>query len=161
MKPSLSNSPAKFILLACVGCLTTSILLLAPGPRDPYDIHRPVAFVLCFGILAAGAVLALKSTTDLRNGVENQQWPQSQIEPFRRHFRSPLYTALSIALLIAFVLSEFFFKRRFRYEGWTYFLFLQTLSQIRIAFKPPRPEPPPPPDWHSFAPLHSDHWGQR
>lgn len=160
MKSSLSDSPAKFIVLAFVGCLVTSILFLAPGPRDAYDTHRVAAILIGFGLFAAGAVLALKSTTDLRNAVENQRWSDSQIEPFRRHFESPIYNVLSIALLIAYALLAIGFKR-FRGEGWICFLFLQTLSQIRIAFRRPRPSATPPPDWRNFAPIRSDHWGQR
>jgi hypothetical protein len=160
MKPSLHDSPAKFVLLAVVGCLIASILFLAPEPRDAYDTHRVAAFLIGFGIFAAGAFLALKSTTNLRNGVENQRWPDSQIEPFRRHFESPAYTALSIALFIAFVLFEFLFRRSLGGEGWACFLFLQTLSQIRIALKRPR-EKISPVQWNNFSPIHSDHWGER
>jgi hypothetical protein len=159
VKTRLPDSPAKFVLLAVVGCLITSILFLAPGPRDPYDIHRVAAVLIGLGIFATGAFLALKSTTDLRNGVENERWPESQIEPFRRHFESPVYTAVSIALLIAYALLAIGSKR-FRAEGWACFLFLQTISQLRIAFRRPRPTTPSI-QWRNSAPIHSDHWGQR
>lgn len=160
MKPSLANSPAKFILLAFVGCAITSILFLAPEAWATHNTHRVAASLIGFGIFAVGALLALKSTTDLRNGVENEQWPESRIEPFRRRVQSPLYTALTIALFIAFVLFEFLVKRNLRGEGWACFLFLQTLSQIGIAFRRPRAKIPPV-QWNNFTPIHSDHWGER
>lgn len=159
MKPRLPDSPAKFILLALAGCLLTSIVFLASGPRDSYGIHRPVVFFICFGIFAAGAVLALKSTTDLRHGVENERWPATQIETYRRHFQSPAYTALAIALLIAYALLAIG-TRRFRGQGWACFIFLQTLSQIRFAFRRPQTTPTSRPDWRNSAPIHSEHWGQ-
>ena len=159
MKLRLANSPARLILLAFVGCVITSILFLAPKAWAAQNTHRVAAFLVGFGIFAAGALLALKSTTDLRNGVENERWPESQIEPFRRHFQSPLYTALSIALLIAYTLLVLV-SRRFRGEGWACFLFLQTLSQIRSAFRRPRVKIPPV-QWNNFSPIHSDHWGER
>lgn len=156
MAPRLSDSPAKLILLAFAGCLIASLLFLAPQDR-PHDV---AAFFIGFVLFAGGAVLSLKSTYDLGNGVENELWPDSQLEPFRRHFKSPLYTVLGIVLLIAYILLEFGFSHLFRGQGWVCFLVLQTLSQIRIAFRPPRPSAAPPPDWRSFAPIRSDHWGQ-
>ena len=55
MKPSLHDSPAKFVLLAVVGCLITSILFLAPEPRDAYDTHRVAAFLIGLCVPSAGS----------------------------------------------------------------------------------------------------------
>jgi hypothetical protein len=118
--------------------------------------------LLDFAVFAVGAILSLKFTSDLRHGVENQDWPESQIEPLRKHLESPWYTALTIVLLIAFVLFGIFIKR-FRGESWVCFLFLQTISQLRMAVRRPVSRTPfgPLTGLHSLTPIHSDHWGHR
>jgi hypothetical protein len=163
MKLRLPNSPKRLALLSVLGLLLASFIFVAPLPRNHHGGLFGAYLILSFAVFAAGAFLSLKCTSTLRHGVENQEWPDSQIESLRRHLESPWYTALSIALLIAFVLFEFMSKKRFGGEGWVCFLISQDISQLRIAVRRPRPSKPsgPIPDWRDFAPIHSDHWGSR
>ena len=161
MKPSLPDSPVKPALLSVLGCLVASIDFFVPWPGRHSSLFGASLF-LGFAVFAAGAILSLKFTSDLRHGVENQDWPESQIEPLRKHLESPWYTALSIALLVAFVLFAIFIKR-FRGESWACYLFVQTVSQLRMAVRRPLSRTPSGPltGLHSLTPIHSDHWGQR
>jgi hypothetical protein len=147
-------------MLAFTGCLITSALFLFPQVWVIHH-HRAAALLIGFGIFAVGALLALRSTTDLRNGVESEHWPESQIKPFRRFARSPLFTAIGIALFVALVLLEFIFKGRLRGEFWACFLFLQTLSQVGLAFKRRPAAKQPAVQWNNLSPIRSDHWGER
>ena len=162
MKLSLSDSPKKLALLSVLGSLITSIVFVFPWTRHHhYGLLSPL--VLCgFALFAGGAVLSLKFTSDLRHGVENQNWPESQIEQLRKHLKSPWYTALSIVLFVAFVFFGFFFKRSGG-DGWVCFLLLQTISQLRIAVRRPFPRTPSSPiiGWRDLSPIHSDQWGHR
>ncbi len=136
-----------------------AILFLAIGCAKTYDLHRVTLFSIAFAVFAAAAVLSLMSTSKLRRGVQNQRWPESQVEPFRGHFESRACQAASIVLLIAFALLAIPFKQ-FRAEGWACFVLLQTISQLRIALRRP-PVPAPTPEPPIFAPIQSDHWGGR
>lgn len=156
---SLPNSPVKPALLSVLGSVIACTIFLGPWHR----MHRSSIFgayaLIGLAIFAAGAFVSLKFVSELKHGVENERWPEAQIEPLRAHLESPYYTALSIGLLVAFVVLGLLITR-FRGEAWGCFLLGQNISQLRLALKRPRHSTPPI-DWRSFGPLHSDHWGQR
>lgn len=163
MKPHLPNSPRRLALVAILGCLITAIFFIIPWP-ERHSGQFKVFALLAFAVFAGGLILSLKCTTNLKHGVQNQEWPESQIEPLRIHLESPWYTVLSMALLVAFVLFESLFRRRLGGEGWACFLLSQTLSQLRIAVRRPVTRTPSGPlgGWRDYlAPIHSDQWGQR
>ncbi len=159
MRRSYPDSPAKLVLLAITGAAMVAILFLAIGHANSYDLHRTTLFFIAFAVFLGGASLSLISTSALRRGIDNHRWSDSQLEALRGYFESRACKASSIALFIAFALLAIPFKR-FRAEGWVCFVFLQTISQIRLALRRP-PIPAPPPEPPIFAALHSDHWGRR
>lgn len=157
MRPSLPNSPMKLVLLTILGSVLSCTLFLLPAPHSHSAFNAALIFALA--LFAGGTILWLKSVSRLKNGVENELWPESQIEPLRMHLESPYYSLLSIALLVAYVLFQFLFKH-LRTESWACFLLLQTISQLRISLRRPRIKAPPV-IWRNFAPIHSEHWGER
>ena len=160
MKPSLPDSPVKPALLSVLCSLIPCVIFFVPwrGLRHShlYGTYLLVSFVIFGGF----AILSLKFVSDFRQGVENERWPEAQIERLRAHLESHYYTVLSIVLLLAFLVFEFPLKPRFGGLGWGCFLLGQTISQLRIAVRRPRPSTPSI-DWRNSGPLHSDHWGQR
>lgn len=160
MKLSFPDSPVKPALLSALGSLIACTVFLAPWPRMHQSGWFGAYAILCLVVFAFGAFFSLTFVGELKQGIENERWPKTQIEPLRAHLESPYYTALSIGLLAAFVIFEFFLKRRFGGLGWGCFLLTQNISQLRMALKRPRPSAPRN-QWHDSAPINSSHWGQR
>lgn len=160
MKPSLPDSPVKPALLSVLSSLVACAIFLVPGPRMHHSRLFGAYLLFSLLIFAGFAILSLKFVRDFKQGIENERWPEAQIEPLRAHLESHFYTALSIALLAAFLIFEFPLKRRFGGLGWSCFLLSQTVSQLRISIKRPRPSTPSI-QWRTSAPIHSNHWGDR
>jgi hypothetical protein len=147
------------LLGSLIGC---SAFLLVPEIRvhRSHGLWAPILF--CFTLLALGLTLYLKSLSDLKNGIQNQLWPEEQIAWLRARVESPLFTVLSLALCVAFPLLGLIFTR-FKAEAWICFLLSQNLMQLQIAVQRPHPIQPTQ-SWMlggNFAPIRSDHWGQR
>ncbi len=160
MKPRLPDSHAKLALLSVLCSLIVCLALLIPWSRVSHSRLFGAYLLLCIVVVPVCAILSLKFATDLRHGVENEDWTEAQLEPLRTHFESRYCTALSIGLSVAFFILEFPLKRRFGGLGWGCFLFSQIIFQLRIALKR-RPAPTPPNQWDNPAPIHSDQWGKR
>ena len=84
--------------------------------------------ILCLVVFAFGAFFSLTFVGKLKQGIENERWPEAQIEPLRAHLDSPYYTALSIGLFVGFVIFEFPLKRHFGGLGWGCFLLASSPS---------------------------------
>src|ERR1700761_7515140 len=102
MKLSLPDSPVKPALLSFLGSLIACTIFIAPRPRMHHSDWFGAYAILCLVVFAFGAFFSLKSVGELKQGIENERWPETQIEPLRGHLESPYYTALSIGLLAAF-----------------------------------------------------------
>lgn len=161
MKLSLSDSPARLALLSLLCILIMCLFFLIPGSRL---VHSPLfGAYLLFGIVAGSVctILPLKFVSDLRHGVEDERWTEAQLEPLRTLVQSRYYTALSVGLFVAFVISQFALKQRSLDLGWACLFILEMiLSQLRFALKR-SPSSTPANQSRDSAPIHSEHWGQR
>lgn len=164
MKPSAHRTPMQLVLLSFAGfvlCAGSLPLLRFVHTADACHNIRWTPALLLFGLFVAGVIVYLKATTALKNGIRNQQWPEEQLQPLRSVFESPLIQVLVCALLVAYAIL-WLTHSHFRDLGLACFILMQVLSQLQIAVRRPRtPRPNPLVDWRNFAPIHSDHWGQR
>ena len=160
MKPSLPDSPVKPALLSVLCSAIACAVFLVPWQRMRHSHYFGAYLIFSLVVFAAFAFLSLKFVGDLRVGIESERWPEAKIERLRAHLLSHYYTALTIGLLVVFLISEFPLTRRSSGVGWVCFLLCQNISQLRIALKPPRPSTPPI-RWDASTPIHSDHWGHR
>lgn len=161
MKPRLPGTPAKLALAAVLGSLIASLLFIGSWIGPQSSLTLPERMLIAAILFGAGLMLVLRSVTTLKNGVENQRWPDPQIEPLRKCLESHSYTALTIVLLVAYATFGLIVTR-LRDEGWICFLLMMTLSQLRFAVRrPAAPKPGPLSDWLNFGPLRSNHWGKR
>jgi E3 ubiquitin-protein ligase DOA10 len=154
---------------ACIsglgGLLSASGFLLLMLLRKPLrsgdtsvEWFAGVGFIV---LLIGGLVLSLWAESSINNGIAAARWPEDRIEALRRILRSPWSVALSVVVLVVFLVCCFVVHQRG--IGWMVFLLGQTLSRLAIAVRVPAGprDDNPLTKWRTWSSIRSDHWGQR
>jgi sterol desaturase/sphingolipid hydroxylase (fatty acid hydroxylase superfamily) len=126
----------------------------------PPHTHPILPIIVSLVLFALGFFISIRSQSDLKEGVANQRWEPSQIEPLRNLFLSAWWTALIIGLAVVAVVFMLIVWPHNTGIAWIFLYPSMTASWLAIAVR--RTETPKPPiDWSNFGPIRSDHWGQR
>lgn len=164
MKPRLHLTPAQLVLVSLFSFVISAAglsLIRFVHTTDGHDCIRWIPFLLIFGGFVLGIVVSLYVSSSLKNGIENQQWPEEQIESLRSVIESRYTNALLVLLLVAYGVLWLVYSK-YRATGLACFVLLQIISQLRTAV---RRTPAKPSSlltgWRDLSPIRSDQWGQR
>ncbi len=152
------------MLCVALGVLSSLLWFIVPLVH-PRSSHALALWMTLFFLTSSGTMIAsVWIGYDLRNGVESERWPPEEIERFRSTFDNPLvrgaYFTLTFGVLL-FLLRALLSRHHFRGSGFGLFVLSQTLSQILMAARRPRPGIPVGQiDWRAAPRITSDHWGQ-
>jgi hypothetical protein len=122
--------------------------------------HPLLPIIVSLSLWALGFFVSIKSQSELKEGVANQRWEASQIEPIRNLFLSVWWRVLIIGLAVVALVFMLIVWPHNIGLAWIFLYPSMTASWLAIAVR--RTETPKPLiDWHTFSPIHSDHWGHR
>ena len=156
-------SPRQLVLIAVLGNLVFASVFFLGVPLDRWmqgiGIFGRLLFVGLF--FAVGMMAALTAESRFRNGVRSNQWSEEEIAPLREVLLSGLWTVFSISSLIASAVLMFVAAHHYRGIGWGLLTMGQSLTRLQIAFRLKTPKNPGGPSWPNFAPIRSEHWGER
>jgi hypothetical protein len=117
--------------------------------------------LLLLPFFAACITLTLMAESRFKDGVRNNRWSEEEIAPVREVLLSPWWTFFSVVTLIASGILMFVSAHSYRDIGWALFVIGQSATRLQTAFRQPTPKNPSGPDWKSFSPIRSEHWGER
>jgi hypothetical protein len=106
-------------------------------------------------------LMSWKAETRFKNGVENGQWSEEELALLRNVLTSPWWTAFCVAILFGSVIAVIVTTHQYRGMAWPFLIVGRSLSSLRLAVQPRRPKNPMGLNWTNFAPIRSEHWGER
>ena len=159
MKRLHTLSPASLLSLTMLGSIAPWTMFLLRTPNFRHNMVFAVAlFLLTFGI---GYTLLFKSISAFKQGVLTDRWPAETLAPVKAALESPLATVFSFLSLGAFAYFSLVARHSLGHTlAWAFYMPTIAFNQLRFALRS-QTKPRQPVDFNTFAPITSDHWGQR
>lgn len=155
------DSPMRLVAVIIAGALVGSIAFLPMNKVSAHPAAPVVALFLALIPLSMGSMIWAGSK--LRDGVQNERWPESAIQPLRAVVSSAAWKAGLVLLLACLAAATVFERRAHDYPYfWSIFCLQQACTQLSYAAR--RPVKPSASgnrlDLSETLPLHSEHWGE-
>lgn len=153
------DSPLRLTVVVIV-CAIISAVMFSSISLLP---SRPSATILaiCLALVVVCLIGALWASSKLHDCVQNERWPEKDLEPLRALFLNKASNIISVLLVLAMI-SVLVFTRHSHGNFWSINVLLQAQTQLMRALR--RSVRPMPADqlidWSQNAPLHSEHWGE-
>jgi cytochrome c biogenesis factor len=162
-KPSLKLTALQTIALSVFGALLAAAAFILPIHHSNSQDSPGWLLATMLALIIVGFAISFYATTDLESGLLNERWPEDEIISTRALLASSLITAATFLCVIAAGIF-IWISHSTRDIGWALLLFVQSLTRLQTAAKPPRPNRSTSsftPNWNSFSPIRSEHWGER
>lgn len=159
MKRELLDTPKRLAATTYLGGLLSACAFVWMGRQ--HGPNRSIAIFISFAVVVVGFLVSARASSALKDGINNQRWPNGAVDSLRSAVHHPTWTAANV-LLSFFAIAAVFERSMFDFS-WALLIVVQTMLEIRNAVRPSRKPPGPGNriDWGNGAPLRSDHWGER
>ncbi len=144
-------------MLAAFGFLLPSARHMTTHPR-----YYPVwLWILLFsGLLAVGLGISVKADSKIKKGIRNGRWEEEEVVSLRAVLESPLWVTLGMACIIGCGVTLVAFPAH-QNVGWALMVTGQSFSRLAMSVRLPQTEGTASARFRNFAPIRSEHWGER
>lgn len=155
------DSPGRLTAVIIAGALVGSSAFLAISHVPGHPVAPLLGIFLALITLSYGSIIWAGSK--LRDGVQNERWPDNAIQPLRAVVSSTTWKVSLFLLLACLVVSLVFERTAHQYPYfWSIFCLQQGCTQLSYAARRPvrKSASGNRLDISNTLPLHSEHWGE-